>query len=393
MFEKKGPLMPGGILFTTGDVAYEFVRHLGQGPHGERVFLARPRHPRALGGWVVVKRLGLLGDGKARQRLEEEVRLASWLTHPNIARVLGLYVHQGNLYAVSEYVEGDSLREASSYPILCGRFTSEAFALYVGAEVAAALHHAHTATDEEGRALAIVHRDLNPERIRLGTRGEVKLTDFGLATSRLAGRVASSLPSVKGEVFFASPEQLLRRPVDHRSDLFALGLVLLELLTGQHLFWLSEVDLRELGTDLAALASEEMELLREAVQQQVELHESEAMTMQWEAQLALRARDFGPEDVEQAAHEVPEPTRAILHRLLRKNPSERFQTGAELEAALRERLAALGQLYGAHEAAEEVLLAKAESRGIVLEKDGKAMGIQPEVLPVRNADEISTQPG
>jgi serine/threonine-protein kinase len=61
---------------------------------------------------------------------------------------------------------------------------------------------------------------------------------------------------VKGEVFFASPEQLLRRPVDHRSDLFALGLVLLELLTSQHLFWLSEVDLRELGTEMAALASD-----------------------------------------------------------------------------------------------------------------------------------------
>jgi len=392
MSEKNGPLLPGSILFTTGDVAYEFVRHLGQGPHGERVFLARPRHQRTLGGWVVVKRLGLLGDGKARKRLEEEVQLASRLTHPNIARVLGLHAHQGNLYAVSEYMEGDSLREASSYPMLCGRFASEAFALYVGAEVAAALHHAHTATDEAGRALAIVHRDLNPERIRLGTRGEVKLTDFGLATSRLAGRVASSLPSVKGEVFFASPEQLLRRPMDHRSDLFALGLVLLELLTGQHLFWLSGVDLRELGTDMAALSPEAMELLREAVQQQVELHESESMTMQWEAQLALRARDFGPEDVEQAAHEVPEPTRAILHRLLRKEPAERFQTGAALEAALRGRLAVLGKPYGTKEAAEEVFLAKAESRGIVLEHDGKSVGVQSEVVPMRSEDEISTQP-
>jgi serine/threonine-protein kinase len=392
MSEKNGPMLPGGVLFTTGDIAYEFVRHLGLGPHGERVFLARPRHRRNVGGWVVVKRLSRLDDPKALKRLEEEVQLASRLTHPNIARVHGLHVYRENVYAVSEYVEGDSLREASSYPVMCGRFASEAFALYVGAEVAAALHHAHTATDEAGRALAIVHRDLNPERIRLGTRGEVKLTDFGLATSRLAGRVASSLPSVKGEVFFASPEQLLRRPVDHRSDLFALGLVLLELLTGQHLFWLSEVDLRELGTEMAALSPESMELLREAVQQQAELQESEAMTMQWEAQLALRARSFGPQDVEQAARELPEPTRALLHRLLHKDPDERFQTGAELEAALRERLAELGQLYGAHEVAEEVLLAKAESRGIVLEKDGKPVGIQPEVVLMRNEDETSTQP-
>lgn len=390
MSKKNGPLVPGGILFTTGDVAYEFVRHLRQGPHGERVFLARPRHQRTVGGWVVVKRLSRLGNGKALKRMEEEVQLASRLTHPNIARVHGLYEYRGNLYAVSEYVEGDSLCEASSYPVMCGRFASEAFALYVGAEVAAALHHAHTATDEEGRALAIVHRDINPERIRLSTSGEVKLTDFGLATSRLAGRVASSLPSVKGEVFFASPEQFLRRPVDHRSDLFALGLVLLELLTGQHLFWLTDVDMRELGTDMAALSADAMELLCEAVQQQVELHESAAMTMQWEAQLALRARSFGPEDVEQAAREVPESTRAILHRLLRKDPAERFQTGAELEVALRERLAALGHSYGAQDAAEEVLLAKAESRGIVLESGEKSAGVQPNAVPVHHQSESTT---
>ncbi|WP_158623964.1 serine/threonine-protein kinase [Corallococcus llansteffanensis] len=390
MSETTGPMIPGGILFTTGDVAYEFIRHLGQGPHGERVFLARPRHPRTVGGWVVVKRLSRLDDRKALQRLEEEVRLASRLNHPNIARVHGLHAHRNTLHAVSEYVEGDSLREASSYPVMRGRFVSEAFALYVGAEVAAALHHAHTATDEEGRALAIVHRDINPERIRLSTQGGVKLTDFGLATSRLAGRVASSLPSVKGEVFFASPEQLLRRPVDHRSDLFALGLVLLELLTGQHLFWLTDVDLRELGTEMAALSPESMELLREAVQQQVERRGSESMTMQWEAQLALRARSFGPEDVEQAAHDVPAPTRTLLHRLLRNDPDERFQTGAELGAALKARLAELGQRYGAKEAAEEVLLAKAESRGIVLDTHEQYVGVQPGTVPMRNENGSTT---
>ncbi len=114
--------------------------------------------------------------------------------------------------------------------------------------------------------------------------------------------------------------------------------------------------------------------------------------MQWEAQLALRARDFGPEDVEQAARDVPGPTRAILHRLLRKEPAERFQTGASLEAALRGRLAVLGKPSGAKEAAEEVFLAKAESRGIVLENDGKFVGVQSEVVPMRSEDEISTQP-
>lgn len=112
--------------------------------------------------------------------------------------------------------------------------------------------------------------------------------------------------------------------------------------------------------------------------------------MQWEAQLALRARDFGPEDVELAAREVLVPTRAILHRLLRKDPAERFQTGAELEATLRERLASLVPSYGAEAAAEELLLAKAESRGIVPETVKKSLGVQPEAILVQHEDERTT---
>ncbi|HYO72702.1 MAG TPA: hypothetical protein VEU33_42165 [Archangium sp.] len=78
--------------------------------------------------------------------------------------------------------------------------------------------------------------------------------------------------------------------------------------------------------------------------------------------------------------------------MLRNEPAERFQTGAALEAALRGRLAVLGKPYGAKEAAEEVFLAKVESRGIVLETSEKSVGVQPEVVPIRNEDEISTQP-
>jgi serine/threonine-protein kinase len=92
----------------------------------------------------------------------------------------------------------------------------------VGAEVAAALDSAHMRTDDAGVPLGIVNRDVNPARIRLDPHGQVKLMDFGVALSRLAGRLATSLPRPQGEVLYAAPEVLLGEVVDARADLFSL---------------------------------------------------------------------------------------------------------------------------------------------------------------------------
>ncbi|WP_324291349.1 protein kinase domain-containing protein [Corallococcus sp. bb12-1] len=103
-------------------------------------------------------------------------------------------------------------------------------------EVAAALDCAHTRTDEAGLPLGIVNRDVNPGHIRLGPRGEVRMTDFGVALSRLTGRVATSFPRPQGEVLYVAPEALMGDAVDARADLFSLGLTLLEFVTGRHLY-------------------------------------------------------------------------------------------------------------------------------------------------------------
>jgi len=133
-----------------------------------------------------------------------------------------------------ECVEGNSLNTLLSVvPERITRF-SDAFVLSVGAEVAQALHHAHTRTDDTGQPLGIVHRAVDLDRIWLSWSGQVKLTDFGLALSKLSGRIASTVQRPRGNAYYASPEALLGLPVDARSDLFQLGLALYELATGSH---------------------------------------------------------------------------------------------------------------------------------------------------------------
>ncbi|KFE71130.1 serine/threonine protein kinase [Hyalangium minutum] len=387
--KKPAATAPGAFLFSVDEVSYEHLQELGEGPRGERLLLARVHRQGRVGEQVVLKTVAAEASPKARRRLVEEAQLATRLSHPAIARLYALHEHAGTLYAVTEYVEGDSVDALFNDALLCGRYCSETFVLHVGAEVASALHHAHTLTDARGAPLGIIHRGLHPDRIRIGPRGQVKLLDFGLARSQLSGRQTSSRARVGGRDVYASPEQILRRSMDGRSDLFALGLILLELLTGQHLLWREEeVDLRQLGKDLALLPPEALGAVEGFVQELgVRQH---VLAGQELDQLLQRVRSLNFDEVERAAREVPEPTRFILHKLLRPEPSERYASAAELEQALRQRLRALGH-RGASDVAEEVFQLKAEAAGLAREwlmplaaaSDSDA-GVDP--------DQVSTQP-
>ncbi|HSP81627.1 MAG TPA: serine/threonine-protein kinase, partial [Myxococcaceae bacterium] len=215
------------LLFSVDGTRYELIRRLGQRSNGELV-LARRRYARGPAGSVLIKRLSRPESDKQLLRLKEEAQLAYRLSHPGIARVFHLLLHEGLPYLVMEYVEGRSLDTMLSLAAMRQRPLSEAFACYVVSEVADALHHAHTLTDEHGEPLGIVHRDVNPENIRVGVSGEVKLVDFGVAYSLLPGREATTASVLRGDIAYASPERMRLEKVDARSDLFSLGLVLLE---------------------------------------------------------------------------------------------------------------------------------------------------------------------
>ncbi len=333
------------FLFMRDGMRYEQLRELTS-EHNE--LLARRRFEDGPSGLVRIKRLVAPFDPKLRQRMLDEVRLSLSLHHPAIASVHLLTMHEGAPHVVMEYVEGFSLDTLLSFASLRDEPLSTAFALHVGAEVADALHHAHTLTDDEGQPLGIVHRGVNPERIRVGRGGEVKLTDFGVAWSRLVHRQGTSPWVLRGDIAYASPEYTRGETVDARADVFSLGLVLVELLTHHHLLDGEEMD-SQAPDDPAEVLGEWVKKVR-----------SEEPSWLPVTRLVERIQHLGPEHVERATRELPESLRAVLHKALRHEPAERFQTAAELREALREQLAQWGP-YGREEAARELRRAADEA--------------------------------
>jgi serine/threonine protein kinase len=317
-------------------------------------YLARPRSSSGIGELVEVTVFPRAVSHLAHERLEEEMRLVALLAHPAIARIQGLHAQAGESFLVSEHVEGCSLEAIGSFATLRGTHMSESFALYVAREVAGALHHAHTAKDPRGQPLGIIHRGVGPESIRVGLKnGVVKLIDFAFAYSLLPGRVPSPERLVRGPLDVAAPERLPLRGqsvVDARSDLFSLGVLLLELLTGRVLY------------DLEAVETEAQRALRAHTRQARLIAEVPSWVPVEE--MALRAAAFHPAQVEAVMEEagVSAPVRDVLRRLLRHDPAERYATAEELHAALRACLDTVwGALYGAAEAVRELGQARVEA--------------------------------
>ncbi len=163
----------------------------------------------------------------------DEARLASRLSHPNVVQVFDFGEVAGRYFIAMEYLEGESLsqfvRLARTTPL------SQRVVLQVMAAAADGLQHAHAFSDG-GRPLNIVHRDISPSNIMVTFQGGVKVLDFGIARASDRQQDATETGIVKGKVPYCSPEQLRGDDLDARSDIFALGVVLHELLVGQWLF-------------------------------------------------------------------------------------------------------------------------------------------------------------
>jgi serine/threonine protein kinase len=325
--------------FSAGPVEFRFVRPLEERGNGEQVLLFERRLHHGLPGLVVVKRLRNPESFPMRQRLKEQVLLAFRLRHPAIAQVHHFRVIDRAPHVIMEYVGGPTLDALITVAAMRNKPLPHAFALYVAAEVADALHHAHTLMDQDegGRPLGLIHRDVSPRNIRVERKtGQVKLTDFGAAYSKRVGREETPERLLKGDLMYASPEYLLGASMDARSDLFSLGLVLLEALTSRHLFsfWLLHGGQPGEAAVPDLTADEEPDL---------PLHQV----------LALVKR-CAQEDVERATAMLPEGLRSILRRTLQKEPTGRYATAEELCRVLRAQLHALLPGYGRAEAAEDM---------------------------------------
>jgi len=339
--------------FSAGRVSFEIIRVLEERSNGEQVLLAERRLRHGLAGYVVIKRLHNPASFELRQRLIEQVQLAFRLHHPVIAQVHHLRVIEKVPYVIMEYVDGRRLDSLISAAALLGCPLPTPLVLYIAAEVADALHHAHSLTAEEegGRPLGIIHRDVSPRNIRVDRKtGAVKLTDFGAAFSRRVGREETPGRLLKGDLLYASPEYLLGAELDARSDIFSLGLVLLEALTNRHLFDVEDSHPVSESAAKSTAAADEMPSLPLA----------RMMTL---------AEQFTARDVERMAAELPEGLKAILHRALGRTPGDRYPTAEDMRRELQAQLVALAPGYGRREVAEEVarLFREASARRDVAE--------------------------
>jgi serine/threonine protein kinase len=218
---------------------YEILRPLSSGGMGE-LYLARVTGEGGFERLVALKRLlPTQGAGtEATRQLLEEARLMASLQHPNIAQVYDAGRTEGGAFFAMEYVRGETLAGVLSGLARRSRGLSLTNALWIARGVASALSYAHDKRLPNGEPARIVHRDVSPANVMITTDGTIKLIDFGVA--KAAQRNATLPGTIKGNPRYMSPEQTLGLDLDHRSDLFSLGIVLFELTTGTR--WLRERD-------------------------------------------------------------------------------------------------------------------------------------------------------
>jgi serine/threonine protein kinase len=257
----------------------------------------------------------------------DEARLATRLEHPNIVRTCEAGEHGGRYYTVMEYLPGESLDTVLNRMTAARRSLPLNVAIEIASQVYNGLHFAHELSDEAGRPLGLVHREINPSNIVLTYSGDVKILDFGAKPS--SGTTQASAGAILRKLAYVSPEQVLARGVDRRSDIFSAGAVLWECLTGKTLF--------ARDSDAATLHA----IMNDPIP----------------APSVLRA-------------EVPAGLDALVLRALSRTPSDRYDTAEDMNAALDELLASqpiaaasdvaqtMRELFGGTRAQAKLLLAQ-----------------------------------
>lgn len=217
---------------------YQLLERLAMGGMAE-VFLARPEGQER---FVAVKRIlpNVAADDDFIAMFIDEAKIAGQLTHPNIAQILDIGKIGNSYFIAMEYVSGhdlralwDRVRETAApgeprglpIPVAC----------HIVKKLAEGLDHAHRKRDSKGRPLGIIHRDVSPQNVLISYDGDLKIIDFGIA--KAANRIVRTQTGIlKGKFAYMAPEQARGEPIDHRSDVFAIGVVLYELLTGERAF-------------------------------------------------------------------------------------------------------------------------------------------------------------
>ena len=215
---------------------YEIVARLKAGGMAT-LYLARREGAAGFARHVAIKVVHphLAQDDTFVKMFVDEAKLSARIEHPNVVHVEELGEDAGRYFIVMEYVHGCSLAQLVRALAKLERRLAIDLAVHFATKVADGLHAAHEATSDDGAPLGVVHRDISPQNVLLAYKGYVKLIDFGIAKAR--GRAQETATrTLKGKLRYMAPEQAFGRRVDRRTDIYALGVVLWELLTMRKLF-------------------------------------------------------------------------------------------------------------------------------------------------------------
>jgi serine/threonine protein kinase len=278
---------------------YSIIEKIGSGGMAE-IYKAALKGLDGFEKILVIKKIlpGYANNPSFIKMLVAEAKLSSLLHHPNIVQIYELGEEEKQYYVAMEYVHGKDLLKILSQCAKMKRAIPLEAVLYVVAEVAAALDYAHRATDLRGQPLGIIHRDVSPSNIICSYDGNVKIMDFGVAKAKTQTGDKTRVGVLKGKIGYMSPEQVMGKELDNRSDLFSLGVILYECIVLKRLF-LGKTDLETLLNIRDVRIEQKLEKYREL---------------------------------------IPAPIEAIIRKALAKEPDQRYQTASELREALQDYL-------------------------------------------------------
>lgn len=291
---------------------YELLCVLAQGGMGT-VWLARMTGKHGFERLVALKTI-LATYGNDRQFCDmflDEARIAAQIDHENVARILEIGEDRGVLYHAMELIDGESLRNLYRDILGVGAAFPLPVALRIAADTCAGLHAVHELKGADGMPLDVIHRDVSPQNILITVRGTVKLIDFGVAKARQRRSEETTAGTLKGKLEYMAPEQATGEPMDRRVDVYAVGAVLYELLSGE------PVRNTEQGRQLLAL------------------HE------------LMTGAPYEPLD-----DSIPFQVRLLVDRALSIDPEERYRTAEDLRYAIERVMVAIGHTATTHDVAD-----------------------------------------
>jgi serine/threonine-protein kinase len=327
---------------------YQVISRIDAGGMAE-VFKANSSSMQGFQKLVAIKRVlpSLTRNERFVRMFLDEAKVSLYLNHTNCVQVFDLGIADGTYFIVMEFIDGTNLKNIMEDIAARGASFPIEHACFITIEICKGLSHAHNKIDQQGQRLHIVHRDISPPNVLVSREGEVKITDFGLA--KAASQVETTDPGVvKGKFGYLSPEAANGHPVDARTDIFAVGILLWEMLVGKRLF----------------LGRTDLETLKQ-----------------------VQSGRFRP--VTDYRSDVPHQLNEIIERALATDPARRYQDTHSLAQDLARFMYSYGRSVTSYDVATHVQAVLSERQAVSAPQDsGINEAIQREINKLVSLEEV-----